>query len=581
MNRATGATIAGLIALLAVAAWLRLSLTGYGLPLLLWEDEPIYFRRALALGFGDWNPHYFKKPGFFLYFYYGWYWLAYQAGGWPNWQAYVQAFWQDPTAIALLGRHVSVGLGVASVGLTVALGRQLGMGAWAALAAAGLMAVHPVHVKYSAIVVSDIPALLGILACAWFAVRYYQTGRTREVLISGALAGLTIAFKYNIFTLMLPLAAHGLRALCHERTHEATTPRPWHRRALRALADRRLWLSLALAGLVFLVLCPYTLLDFQAFWADVDLERRHVLLRDAAHATRQFLPMAGFGKIFFHILPKALGWPLMLAAVVSLGLGLWRIRRDGLAAHARGLVLAAFVLTFLLAATQFRLVNAKYLLPVVPFLLLLITSGLADCWRSGRWRYGALSLVLIALAWPLLSDTRQLVAQYRLSDTRTQMHAYLLGRVRPQDVVLIEPEALPVGTPAFPRNVLLRARRTASTWTPVPERLRDPVPALAGARWLVMRVKPLKTPQGQRVLPLPPAYYAQIARQFVLVKAFTPSQAASPAAQTFPPRGLMQGQGSLEAALLQQYPRWSRCTQGPPHPGPVLLLWQRAAHGAR
>ncbi|MBK8191018.1 MAG: glycosyltransferase family 39 protein [Vampirovibrionales bacterium] len=574
--------IASLLAILALAAWLRFSLIGYGLPLLLWEDEPIYLRRALNLGFGDWNPHYFKKPGFFLYFYYGWYWLAYQAGDWANWQAYVDAFRADPGAVTLLGRAVTATMGVATVAMTFALARRIGASLWASLAAAALMAIYSPHVKYSAIVASDAPALLCLMACACSAVGYYQTGRWRDVLLCGAMAGLAVAFKYNFFTLALPLSAHGLRWLAppaasglQAQADKIASPRRFAR-----LFDARILACLAAAVVTFLALCPYTVLDFGAFWRDFDLERRHVLLRQAHDATRRFLPMAGFGKTFFHILPKALGWPLWAAGLLSLGLAGVRLWRERLASPS-WLIPLAFMAIFLLAASQFRLVNAKYLLPAAPFWMLLIALGL-DSLRvatitRGRWPASlaslAMSLMLALLAWPMAADAAYFARVHAKPDTRTLMNARLLARVAPRETVMVEPEALPLGAPAFLRTPFLPAMRGKASFLPAPDAYTVRIHALARSSWLVMRLKPRKTPDKRLTLPWSPAYYAQIAREFELVDALTPF--VSTRADRRALRQAATSNQALDQALLGQYQTWERRKTPDERSGPILLLWRR------
>ena len=107
----------GLILLLALG--LRGVLVPHGLPMLFHEDEPIYFFRTMAFGHGDWDPHYFKKPSFFLYLYFAFYYALYTVqhllGYALSWSGFEHTFWQNPTAVAWVGRSLSVLFSVASV----------------------------------------------------------------------------------------------------------------------------------------------------------------------------------------------------------------------------------------------------------------------------------------------------------------------------------------------------------------------------------------------------------------------------------------------------------------------------------
>jgi hypothetical protein len=309
-----GWLVLALIALVAVGV--RGMLVKAGLPLLLYEDEPIYYRYALDLGLGEWHSDYFKKPGFFLYFYAFFYFLTYQLGHWlhtdplfVSWSRYLAAFARDAGVVAITGRWVSILLAGGTVALLGRLGWRL-FGWGVGLAAAGWLAGALVHVRISPVVIADIPALFCIVLAACLAIVVYDRGRLRDYLLCATAIALAISFKYNVFTVFFLVAAHlltigdvNLQALNHSETETLSESQPkislasqsnpqngpkhvsWVRlfaqnpNWLSKLKAPRFWIALLWIPLLFLLLNPMTLLNFAAFRKDIAFEKKHMLMR--------------------------------------------------------------------------------------------------------------------------------------------------------------------------------------------------------------------------------------------------------------------------------------------------------------
>ena len=201
--------------ILLFALVLRAALVPYGLPFLLHEDESIYLTKIMAFGYGDFDPHYFKKPTFFLYFHFAFFYLHYLwavfMGSFSSWANFETGFWQDPSAPVIFARSITVFFSVASVALVYAIGKRV-FSTSVGLGAALLLAVHPTHVKFTPILISDIPALFFILLSAYFALNIYDKGRWRDYLCCAVAIGLTISFKYNFFSVGFLAMAHLLRS---------------------------------------------------------------------------------------------------------------------------------------------------------------------------------------------------------------------------------------------------------------------------------------------------------------------------------------------------------------------------------
>ena len=165
-----------MILLLALA--LRLYAVNHRLPYIYHPDEPLHLRIAWRIFItGDWNPDFFNYPSLFLYANVVAYWLYYGVGhllGWlpaadpsaaPMTLVLGSSFAPDPM-LALLGRLVSVALGVGTVGLVYRAGRSLTGKPTAGLLAALMAALSPTLVVHSRYVTPDIYGDFGRRAAA-------------------------------------------------------------------------------------------------------------------------------------------------------------------------------------------------------------------------------------------------------------------------------------------------------------------------------------------------------------------------------------------------------------------------------
>ncbi len=108
----------GLAAILLLALAARVVGLGYGLPWLFYfHDEPQVVLRALRLGTGDLNPHFFGWPGILMFYvallsFIGLFVWGRLTGLWRNAGGFANAYFEDPTAFYVLARLQSVASGV-------------------------------------------------------------------------------------------------------------------------------------------------------------------------------------------------------------------------------------------------------------------------------------------------------------------------------------------------------------------------------------------------------------------------------------------------------------------------------------
>jgi len=150
----------------------------------------------------------------------------------------------------------------------------------------------------------------------------------------------------------------------------------------------------ALAAATFLATSPYTLIDFDRFWAD--------FRSDAAHLAGGHGVMLGRGWVY-HVtttLRYGVGGPMLFAGIAGLLLLLYRDVR-------RGVLVALFPVTYYALLGSGYTVFTRHMIPVVPFLCLTGGYFAAECaaWiaaRAGRpeWRTVLAATVVMLLVWP-------------------------------------------------------------------------------------------------------------------------------------------------------------------------------------
>jgi len=353
-----GARGALLLAVLAVALVLRLDGIAWGLPYsLVNADESTVVPKAFAAARGHLNPQFFYYPSLYFYLLGGLYlvaspvlWLL-RHGNPLAMGSYVV----DPGPYILLGRLLSAAFGTASVYLVYRLGRAA-YGRPAGLLAALFLAVTPLHVAYSHVAVTDVTATaLSLLALLLFVPA--AQGRGRRWLLAGAVAaGLATSVKYNLGLLVLPASVAAVYA-CREEAKVRVAAG-----AHAALLWPRLLVARVYAPMLvaFVAGSPFVVLDARHF--------AHDFLRQNLIMDRGWLGFENTGNgVWYNLqvnLGGTLGVVLLVLAVLGLAWALWR--RTPL-----DLLLVPYVLVYFAYVSTWKELADRYLLPIVPLLILL------------------------------------------------------------------------------------------------------------------------------------------------------------------------------------------------------------------
>ncbi len=334
--------------------------------------------RALGiLKTGDYNPHFFDYPGFYIYAQALVAALQFLVGASRGlWMSLNQV---SPTDFYLWGRALTAALGSATVGLVYLAGRRWGTGH--ALLAAALLAVLPIHVRESHFVLTDVPMTFFVTLTLVLSLRANEQRVPSAFAWAGVAAGLAAGTKYTAWVaVLLPLAGAVLMAA------------PAVIRARAAVA--------ALGGFfgAYVLAAPYTVLDLPGFLNGFGALAEHVPMHRAFDEPGAL--------VHFKNLRNAIGWPSVVFGAAGAVLSALQARRGP--ARARSAMVLVFPLVFFPMLTNRAMVYARYMMPALPFVCLLVASGaIATATVLRRWRIPPLAgtaatvgVVVVVLATP-------------------------------------------------------------------------------------------------------------------------------------------------------------------------------------
>ncbi|MDP8214527.1 MAG: glycosyltransferase family 39 protein [Candidatus Euphemobacter frigidus] len=177
-----------LILIIVLAFMVRLIGLRFGFPYLLHADEPTAVKRALLFFRDGLNPHWFAMPSCYLYLLHFSYRLYYQISVLSGAEDILPHLWVVKTPFYLIGRLWSVLLGTATVYLVFLTGRKL-YSSRAALGAAFLIAVLPLHLLHSHYSTVDVPVTFLIILSFFCSALLLNKRRLSYYLLAGVAAG--------------------------------------------------------------------------------------------------------------------------------------------------------------------------------------------------------------------------------------------------------------------------------------------------------------------------------------------------------------------------------------------------------
>jgi len=489
-----------LVGLIIVGLGVRLWGIGWGLPYLYHPDEPLGVWVSLGmLKTGDLNPHFFGYGSVFFYLqalaYVG-YFLVGQVMGLfqapmdiPDIQKVALGVGRSfmPSQI-VAGRLVSVLLGGLCIVLAYYLGQRL-VSRQAGVLAAAFVALSPSLTLHSQLITPNILATLSILLELAALVRIRSDSKWLDYALVGVAFGLAVASKYNTALLIIPMAVtYGLA------------------RGRLIWRTPGVYISLVVAGLTFLLVTPYALLDTTKFVEDTLFHLRYY--SEASHAGMEGNSLEFYVSYLLHQ-DGLLGFMGLAGAV-------WYApRRDR-----NGLILAAFAVPYVLYISTLKLRNDRTILIVLPVLFIMAADGMCTFWRYIQTRRAG---------W------RRTVARIILVGVVIGSLAYQGWQTVQLNIRLTTPDAREYARDWIATNIPVGARLAAESYAPFLDpaerpvtyfdRLIDHAPAwykAEGYEWLI-----LSSGAYGRFYAMPDRYPAEIAQyeafrdQFTLAAEFT------------------------------------------------------------
>jgi 4-amino-4-deoxy-L-arabinose transferase-like glycosyltransferase len=369
-----------LIGLIVLGLCLHLWGIFYGLPYLYHPDEPLGISVAInMIKTGDLNPHFFGYGSLFFYLnaaaqlaYYaagkliG---IFHTAGDIPDLIRLAAGVGKSlmPTQV-LVGRLVSVLAGLLCILAAYGLGNRLSDRKTGLLAAV-FVTLSPTMALHAVFVTPNMLATLMVMLTLLALLRLTPVSRWPSFVLVGMAFGCAVASKYNDALLILPCLVTYL--FLYRRSF-------WKK--------PEVYLSLLAAGLTFLVVTPYALLDFNKFITDTWFHLEY-------YSTRSHAGMEGNTLEFYitYLLRNEGVLPFIgLATILAY---LKRRNRNGL-------ILTAFAVPYVVYFSSLRIRNDRTILIVLPVLLVMAADGLLILWRwlSNRaqpWRFGGRAGVAI------------------------------------------------------------------------------------------------------------------------------------------------------------------------------------------
>ena len=421
------ASFAIIFVILVLSAALRLYGLSWGLPDVFEEATPL--NEAWKMwGWGpsgtlDLNPHFFNYPSLMIYCQFigqGAMYLGMRLGGIvDSGIEYAALYVTDKTPFLILGRMITLLFGIATVWILYKVCSKIASPP-AAYAAAFLLAVCAFHIEKSQVVEVDVPLAFFCLLALWFMLGIAEEPSRRNYLRAGAAIGLAVSTKYTAALLFIPLVTSHLLAVRIGRDRFGSGKVQKDRRSRWRLLAATTGIVVA----VFFVTSPFVFIDATTSLKDLSLERLHM---KEGHFGFE---ASGTAWFYFRALSeRIIGWPLIIFAAGGLVYRAMLRRREG------ALVLASFLLSYAIAIGSWAMKADRYLLPILPVIVIFAAAGMEDIVRFSRiaaarrpWRAGSAAALFLAAVAPIALAYPQHLKQYAV-DTRTLAREWIEANV--------------------------------------------------------------------------------------------------------------------------------------------------------
>jgi 4-amino-4-deoxy-L-arabinose transferase-like glycosyltransferase len=373
-------------------------------------DVTLYFLR------GDFQPPFYDYPWLYMWVLTGLYLVYYAwgvvAGSFQSLADLVASWPVNWAPFFLISRGLSAVAGVGTVFVVYRLARTLWDEA-TALVAALFLALTFIHARDSHFGTTDITMTFLIVMSVSFLVRAHPTGQRHLFALAGLAGGLATATKYNGAFLAAPFVVSQV-------LHAVDSP---GRRVASLFDARAIWFGVPFV-LALALGVPFVVADVGRFWAAMD-----ELVRAMQFGQGELTPENGWLHHLTHSLRYGVGLPLLLTGIA--GAIALTVRQPTTAA-----LLFAFPAAYFAVAGSFGLLFFRYMIPIVPFLVVgaawLVTTAVRRVTASKP----ALALAATLIVLPSAASVVQFDRIASATDNRVIVADWFARHVPPGDSVL-------------------------------------------------------------------------------------------------------------------------------------------------
>ena len=403
-----------LLAVLVVAAVLRLYGLDHGLPFVYNPDEANIMARSLAVARGL-DPGYYLYPSFFFYFLFGvmgaLYVVGRAVGRYGSLGAFQDRFFTDPTDFYLAGRLVGVAAALATIVLTYHLAAKH-FGRTAARASALFVAVAYFNVRDAHYLKHDVPSGFLLILALWAIDRATQRKTLQAYGVAGVALGVAFATHYYlIFLAPAFIAFHWASRRLEQFSHVIAAG--------------------AVSAVTFFLLSPYVVLRLPVALEHMQGNRQIVLDRSMDTGARIF-PSLGLYVDF--LLTQGLGYLLVGLTLVGVLLA-WR---RGFTELALWGVFPALFFAFI----TYTFFAGRYLNPILPCLA--VFAGLSIASLETRFGKAFAGLVAGLACLQPLYQSIQIDRLLAGDDTRTLARRWIVDNVASGETLVLQSYSVPL-----------------------------------------------------------------------------------------------------------------------------------------
>ncbi len=389
-----------LIIITGLGGFLRFYGLDWGLPWRYHVDENAFINAANAMRkaphFNYLNPKWFYHPSLNIYI------VCFLSWSYSLFASLTLA------KVHLLGRINSAFWGTISIPMLYLLGRRL-YGSATGILAAIFLSVTVIHIQMSHFFTPDVTLVFFLLLTMYFSAGLMKTGSILDYLGAGVTAGVGMASKYWAPSVVPLVAAHIIWLISNRTTG-------WKE-------NKKLLISLILAGLSFFILSPYVILDAGTaipkilWWAKKTTGEIPQIWAYHFEGTIPYLFQ------ITHNIPWALGWPLSILSGGGFVFILIRRRKEDI-------LLAAWIIINFLLIGSWYIKSIRYILPIVPFLCLGAAVLIAEMLTRRQLKTVAIAAAATAFLWGAIFSFA-FIHIYSVPHSKTQASEWVHENIPP------------------------------------------------------------------------------------------------------------------------------------------------------